>query len=38
MWEKEKVSGASLVITLGDWYGACEAYQNLEIKMTVVKF
>ena len=34
----KKGSGASLVITLGDWYGACEAYRNLEIKMTAVEF
>ena len=26
------------MITLGDWYGACEAYRNLEIKMTAVEF
>ena len=25
----KKGSGASLVIALGDWYGACEAYSNL---------
>ena len=35
---EKKGSGAYLVVNLGDLYGACEAYRNLEIKMTVVEF
>ena len=35
---QKKVSGASLVITLVNWYGACETYRNLEIKMTAIGF
>ena len=35
---EKKGSGASLVINLGYWYGICEAYSNIEIKMTAVDF
>ena len=35
---KKKGTGASLVINLGYWYGICEAYSNIEIKMNAVDF
>ena len=35
---RKKFSGASLVITLGDWYGSCEAYSNIGIRITSVRF